>query len=928
MKEGSTSTIVFKNFNDLENFINKSKNPQKETQSSKKEKTIQPDDTRQKVIEDMVNEVKQKMAQKTDLLNSPTYFKKPVFFLDQLSPILEATLVFRYNTSDNPKKPYEERRLKLFASSGEETNANHLTYFKYTPIMAASGGGQSQPSVELKFIDIKNEILDYLAYQLSVIGRKDNIIANEPQNPIIEIKYGWYHNENFVPDGIQDYDKIMFTNKFIAIITKVVPSYNSIGVPEVTIHGTIESDEIVFRGTKPWDLFGTMPAVALSLKEMFAIMDDVFNAIKKDQNKLIAGLGFIAYMIDIRGCKDDNVVIEVLKSAVLYYEKILNIKFKITDSTYKLFIGNKTKYANFQKKKNYLPLILGITTETGKFVGVDSSKGSASGTTGTVKGGLGQQSSKNISNDSLKTFYQELYHITFRNMIDAEINDSKKLFTDLFSKLGTVINNTFKIHPYIVMRYFQNVMKTMLNDFDKQDTQYFELYDYLINPTTLMPTEVNFLSPDYYPDFYTKTDKSILEYYSNVKDYLIELNTTWNSLFQNIFSKMYVRYDINKDNLSSFTGTIQKESIQTQTVGGKKISYVPLRLNSSIITCDYESAEKNLKLFIYALEQRLNFIKMNTKGSKVASYSEKSTEENLATARSKLAKIKKGSMHLLHFIAISGDPKDVFMVNLGKQTIAQAYSLRVNNLGGTKDQFFSVGEPNVYNINVMDIQGLQFDFDYWNDMQGLAANARLIGGHRRGTTAVNNYVKLKVKELLKQAEEIAKRNSNDISQLEQIRNKILAIDPQSNITNAVGPARDSTFPINVTITEYQNSRIYGGDLYNALEKKRAIQNIRNMLILQGRNINCTLTILGDPTFNFPNITNYKVFLKVINQDNTLSFFTGIYWIFGVTHEISAGKFITTLYLRIDTGQNISSTEKEQLRKLIYASDRQKPTFDF
>jgi len=928
MATAKTSTKKFNSLSDLEAYINQN-DPKKDTGQEKKDnvkqekltKEQQEQKSQQQILEDMVADVKKKTTQKADFVSLPTYFKKPVFFLDQLTPFLEVSLIFRYDTSDNPKKPYEERRVKLFSGSGEEASANHLVYFKYIPAMAGgnTGGGAGSPqSVEIRFVDIKNEILDYLAYQLFIMGYKDANTNSEAQLPVLEVEYGWVHNDKFKPSDIKDWDKIAFTSKFTATVNNVIPTYNSLGIPEVTIHGTTECDEVILKGNKPWDLLSNLPATALALKEMFYIMEQVFNKIKGNSAQLTAGLSYLAYVISLRGAQDSKVITEILKAACAYYGVVAldnsiqtAVNARISNSNAK-FLGGKI---------NFLPEILGVTDSAGNLLVDNLSMGSSNLVGGGIAGG-------GIGNN-YKTRFQELYHVTFRNLLDKELVGSNKLFTNLFTILGTAVYNTFKIHPYLVFRYFQNVMKTTLNEDGKQTAVYYEVYDFMVSPKNLMPIDFDFLHPQHFPNFNDKTQKATLEYYVNVKDYKIDLGTKWADLYQSVISKMYIHYDL-AANENPTQSLAMSNPPQVQTSANQKVKFVPLRLNSCLLMCDPRSAKSNLELFKYALEQRKKFIQQTSKGNKIASPITKDTftDQNIKDVNQKLGLINNDAVYLLHMICISGNPSDVFMTNLGQQMIAQAYSFRVNDLAGINDQFFSIGEPNVYNINVMDIQSVSFDFNYYHDINSIAMNARLVGGHRRGEMVVENYIKKQVKSLLKQAEDSVANGGVNLTTLKSIRDQIKQIDPNAKTSSAVGPAHSGTYPINVTISDYQSSRMYSGDLYNALEKKRTIQNIRNEMILVGRQVKCTLTVLGDPSFNSNNITNYKIFLKMLNQDGSLSIFTGLYQILQITHEIQAGKFITTINAQIDSSSNEDFQTKEQLRRLIYASDRQKPSFDY
>ncbi len=880
----TTEKKLINSVRDLDNFIGawEAKLNTTATRTTTQAPTPSPA-TQQATLDKMIAEIRKATGTKMDILNSPPLFKKPAFFLDKLTPFLEVDLVFIYDTSDNPREPYQEYRVKLFSGTGEFTSANHLLSFKYT-----IGAEQNSGVIELRFIDVKNEILDYMLLQfqnLSVHGPAE--VGMDEKQPIhLEIEYGWAHNKDFTPTGIEDWDKICFTNKITSIVKEVKPQFNQFGVPEVTIIGNAaEVDNFTFKGAKPWDILGNLPAFSLVMKEVLVIFEEVFNKMNKNKNQAKVCFQFLQWYLEIKGVKNIEDRITILKAACKYF------KYDIVDHVTSYKDSNR---GNVIKNVNRLPELV------------------------------------DVDNKNTIT-YQPSYHVEFRTLLESETTTDKKPFTEFFAVLGTHVHNNFRVHPYILYKYSLNLIVNLLNSNHKQKTDYTALYDFYVHPTNILPTndrsgKKGFMDPEYLPDFSKKEDKIFYPYYCDVKDFRLQLTHTWDTYFKGVFEKMYAKYVVSSDPKKP-TGLVKLDVKKEDRARG----FVPLRMNSHIQVADFESAKKNLKIYLDALQARQKYMnEIDKKETRQTTDKNVFAVESIQDCQMKLGILTEGKMYLLHFIALSGNPQDLFNTMIGKQMIAQTYSMRVNGLAGSQQQFFNPGEPYAVEGNFLDIVSLNFDFDYMVSLNSIATASRIVSGHRRGRSIIESRNAAAIKKLLNDANTVVTKQSQatqpGLKQLKDIKVDIQALNPYSQISGQVS-AVDSTMPINISVDEYQNSRVYGGDTYNALEKKRTIQNIRNNVILQSRQVNATLTVLGDPTFNYPNNIGLRIYLKVINMDNSLSMFTGIYMIKGVTHEISAGKFMTTFNLQIDSSSNESSETKKQLRKMIYEADRQKARFD-
>jgi ribosomal protein S20 len=377
--------------------------------------------------------------------------------------------------------------------------------------------------------------------------------------------------------------------------------------------------------------------------------------------------------------------------------------------------------------------------------------------------------------------------------------------------------------------------------------------------------------------------------------------------------------------------------------------YIPLQLQSNVFVANGPSANKNVSIWIEALNLRKQYLEsmgqttFATAEEAIKSYDKNNEQSKMVNATDKLiqdATAQKGMIdssdktkhYLLNMITVKVSSANIFKANFGSQLIAQAYSYRVGDVYN-QDTMFNPGEPTCWDINFPDVISADFQYDIWGAAMSVAAGLRITGNTDRGSMAINSQNKIATVKLLDDANKIIADtghklkqsiSSADIDKLRKISTELHSVDPGDTLSGA-SPAKVSAYPINVNIADYQHSRIYSGDYYNMLERKRNVQNIRAQLATTSTLINADLEVLGDATFAFTNINSTWMFLKIINVDGSLSTFTGLYKLNNVTHEISAGKFTTKLKLVSDfvSDAGISGSAAEQMQKIIYHSDKQK-----
>lgn len=899
-------------------------------------------------LEEAKQELTKRVQKKKDFVKSAPLFKKPAFYLDQLTPVLNVDLVVLFQNRKTLNDLPQERRFRIF----DDTN-NHLVTFRYNVGGSADSG--SSGIVELVFVDPKQEITEYISMQLATLNTvlKGNGDENNPTWVRLEIEFGWYHNPDNVPDGLKNWDKIAFTNKVIAVVQTVKTVFNNLGLPETTITCNAENaSSVVFRGASPLEIFGPFPATTLCFEELNRLFRLVFDKLRKNDTKDTAlkatqQLGFFLYN---HGLMDLKLTADIIEVAAKYYGSLFDsfvYQKNMNRERIDYVINHKMHFYN----PKFIEVYDLMNEVVNPSVGIEELADNA-------------MSKKSVS----------LYHTEYRSIIDGELTlpADQRLFTNYFIKTGTAIHNCFKIHPYYLYTYVTNYIHTQLNKLNPDDQQnmYIELWDYNADlQNALMPQEYFKAMRDGKPYVFRRSHGGKPEdeaFFINTIDVSLNLSTKWEAFLNTVFSKMFVKYTpIDRTNPGRGL-QFELDDTEKRTLATK--GYIPLPLQCNVMYLDGKMARKNIDIWIQALELRSKYLEQTVKktetpvsdrdrlSSSIRSDDERvvistkkkattvtpadsmltSTQQLIHNARAQRDLISEDQYYLINMLTIKITSAQVFGVDIGSQMIAQVFSYRV---GGEYEGMFNPGEPTCWEVNFPDVIQFNVERDSYQAAISVASSARVAGTTDRGQYFISSQAQSKKTKLLQEATEIAKGRAkakdpnaplrtslpaNELNQVKDKLNELLALDPAAKLTST-SPARVAAYPINVTIQDYQHSRVYSGDYYNMLERKREVQNIRAAMMTSGVEAKGDIEFLGDATFAFAHTLNYWTFVKVTNLDGTLSILSGLYKIEGISHEITAGKFTTKFQVRSDgcADNTISPEYANQMKTIIYGSDKQK-----
>lgn len=925
----TTQKLTFSNTEDIQNYLN-SINPAVQNANApaaKKDTPTEHTQTEKDFLDKADAIVRRQVEKKTDFITLPPLQKKPAFYLEHLTPFLKVDMVFLYVNPRNINAKYEEKRVTLF---GENMN-NELKSFKYS-VMSGETGGGSAP-IEITFIDPKQEITEYLAMQLASAG----VVLSGKDNPVktrLDIEYGWSYNPDYFPEHIKDWDAIVFTNHVIGIFTTLETKFANNGIPETVIKAEAENTgHLVFSGAKPFDVFGPFPAISICFEEVKRLFDEVFHKIANENNitndNVNAPILQMGYYLFTRGVLDKKLIGDIIKTACDYYSHVsysstkdttdkstqTNQSANIIQAAAYILNGNKIKDvingANFTKNPGYITITKNTMLEV-----VNPANTAAS----------------NEAIQKVKTNPIKLYHIDQRAQLDSELasDPTKKYFTNFFIKLGTAIHNCFKIHPYYMYKYVTNVIQTQINsNASYVDHTYIEMWDYQVNlEKYLLPD--NFLAPNYVHMISNGAPPANETYYLDANNGSLHLNlaSSWEDFLMAIFNNMYLKYTPpNKNNLQQ---GLQTQITDVDTKNLKTQGFIPIPIKSTVYCLNGKGARQNIEAWLKMLELRKEFL-TNVPHASSGTNDVASVDELILKTKAYKDTINPGeqSMYIIQFLTLKSSVGNALGTGIGAQKIAQAYSVRCGNTA-SNGTMYNPGEPTCMDVCFDDVISAEFDYQFEQAIQSVARGVLISGETPRGDLNIISISRAKRAELLKQANDLvakgdARNNPTTVKELTAIVSQLNEVDPSAALSQS-SLAKKSSFPINVSFSDYNQSRVYSGDYYNMLERKRNLQNIRSQLMLSQVIVNCNLTIAGDATFGFANHLDYVVFLKITNVDGTLSIFSGLYRLMNISHEVTGGDFKTIFKLQSDqsSDNNISETYAAQLNKMIYSSDKQKP----
>lgn len=873
----SKTRVNISNYSDLEYWIQTLSGNVNIKAGSVEKKKEQPKEitktATEKTLDEMKSDIQEKMAQKKDFINSPPLFMKPAFYLDRLAPYLKIRL---YIVLDNSSKRYEnserkviEKYIDILQDPVNDIN-NHLISFKAEMPVKAD-------SIEFTLIDVRSEILDFIIMNVTTLGQFG-------QMQYFDIEFGWTVEKSYQNVAVKDYKNIQFTQNILCPFLGVKVSYDNNGVPRATFSCGIDQGFTgVLRFLNPYNLLGKLPGITLILTNLMTIFNEAFDKELKDsKNKIINYndlIQFLCYALYHSGIQDEKISYKIIKDFFMFKEKEKNVTI------------------NYDKLNSNVSIVSSLSNKN-KFKQIGISLYDMI----VAKPGESQES------------YSDLFTMMLAGKIyqGTEVN---KLFANFFTTLGIAVQEVGVIHPWWVYTYSVNILRQTAEK--KSEIVLFELDGFNIDKTLVSPVknEKTFWDEDF--ETFGQLNKSSKgdTYFKKANEFVCAVEYGWDNYLKTIANSIKVSMPVTAETCTFF-GIDEKEI-------DKKNNTAPVSIGLNFFNCKYKAAKENANQYLNLYEARIKFVK-NNEATVFASMKDKilgsleKAKSNIEAISSKI--IDDGTTYC--FLMRDPVPSDaIFNPEIGSNLILQAYSYRADGMYGNRNDFFNPGVPNCWSVSFPDVIEFTPEIDYHKLISDITTNAKMIGTFRsQDSIVVDNMIEQKTKTLLDQADDLVadgKKDWNLVKQLQAIKKQIDDLT-SPDINPAISDYKNSN-QINFSIDDYAHTRVSTDSEYSQMQRKKTVQELRKRIMLTSYPWTASLTVIGDASFGITHGSKY-IFIKIINQDGSLSFFSGIYIIVSFVHEISAGKFITKFQLNYEPAKNDPNFVK-QFNTMVFKADR-------
>jgi len=239
----------------------------------------------------------------------------------------------------------------------------------------------------------------------------------------------------------------------------------------------------------------------------------------------------------------------------------------------------------------------------------------------------------------------------------------------------------------------------------------------------------------------------------------------------------------------------------------------------------------------------------------------------------------------------------MFSADIINTKIFQTYSFRSGDLNNTGQ--FNMGLDSCWDINFPDVSSLSSDFNPFLNILEIADTSKI----KIKTEKIDNSVskRERLSDLSKQATDLEteineklKKKKITNEEIEGLMDKINGLfDSTNKIKDPMVKIRDQ-YNINYEIDTLSEKTPYTSRKDDMQTIKKNAQNFRKRMLLTSYPIPITMKIIGDPNIELNDIGARYFFLKHLNPDGSLGFFTGVYILQGFSHEITSSGFSTQI----------------------------------
>ena len=862
------------------------------------QKKVVPDAQSTTAINDadvLQKKINQRNEAKMDFFNAGPLFAKPAFYLDSYAPMLNVVLILDMNQSDNPKC-----RIEIFNNSSNPTN-NHVKNFS-----ASYNGRDGAPcNFTLGLVDLDSKLTDMLMYQCVALSVQGLI-------PFLEIEYGWSCPQPII---LVSGRKPKFTKKIYCVLgngqdgSGISVQINQNGTTDMTLTGGIINDPPVTINQLPSAFLGLNPGINLTAYYVYNIMLNILDG------------SVIGKVSDY-----DNNIDALITELYLLFFKIH--KFQHNQISFLQILISMISYfrSTNEINNNFFPYNIKDLKTSGTDKDVDYTIQKINSRIEPIFKRAANQDIKNCK--SLKfsiisdatVINDFVSNVITKSFMDIRLSDAghdvantdlkvAKLFTIFFQSIAPFVSEML-IHPFYVWNYcwetFDLSLKTikgkviMLDDgllgdnalqaltSDKSDVSAWDTLTF--DTTKYKDQNIGSVLPSCEKALDITDDDHREKYMHQALTFNIGNNSNWDDLFKNIGEKIKVNYYVDSPFEASLIGAELKDN---QTKKNEPLMVKPMSIYTHLVFAPKKAAQETLDTYKETLNTR----------KKIMS-NLKNFNQGLIDKMNKNIDAQLSSLGLMQSY-IDGSDNNFFYIcyrnvmsldtimseDINATKILQCYSTRPY-----KDKFNS-GEESCWDVNFPDV--LEFGIEGYNPSQ-VVATLRSI---TKMSGESKNFQDVSLDNLGKQLTELrakfeeAKGKDDTYKKDWCNESSGLLSTLESQLNDFDLNQERMLHPHKFKIGHYGDSIVSDDTVTGIVGRTKQVQEMRYMIATAVSILNANLKVIGDPSFNINHPGNY-VFVKHINNDGGMGYFTGIYNIHSIKDEISAGSFTTTFGLML------------------------------
>ena len=394
---------------------------------------------------------------------------------------------------------------------------------------------------------------------------------------------------------------------------------------------------------------------------------------------------------------------------------------------------------------------------------------------------------------------------------------------------------------------------------------------------------------------------NIETYFASAFEFNVNFTTSWENYLSNICNKIFIKYDVRNE--SHARTLISEEELkaakQEQKKSKNKTLKVPVRLKQRMFITSSNDALENvytqyrivsgLKTII---EKELNNKKDTYKNTYLSN--KKENIKRYLDALKLKANYIKNNPQFKYLVCIRDvvSSDEIFDPEITATSILQTFSYRTNN---AFDGQWDPGFKSCWTVNFPDVIEFSPQYNPFQAVMEITKNAHYIGDTVDVSQILGQEdIKRLADDIQKLSDQIITKTKKSKQDIQNFKDKLETYKLEFNNYKRLNDITKK-YGHKMQFGHYGDNIVLNSGETHVQSVLRHQQTMRRRMLLSTNVFNANLKVLGDPNFDLFSRGKY-IFLKFINNDGMLGFFTGIYNITGITHNIDADSFTTLLNL--------------------------------